>query len=404
MIPSSETYPFETDSRASLLSEAQEALRRNAWETATRVLLPGAAQRDAARAPAIHEYAELGKAGLMGLLVPKIYGGRDSGFVGYCLAMEELAAADAGISMAVHAHSIGGTLMIARFGTDEQKKRFLPALASGEQLGAFLLTEPSAGSDAAALRTTAQKDGDHFILDGEKHLITNGGIAGTVVVWAVSDPGAGKKGITAFIVPTRTPGYEATRVEQKMGQHSSDTARVSFRNCRVPAANVLGEEGRGFRLAMSGLVEGRIAIAAQAVGIARAAYDVALRYAHTRHAYGQPLTHLQAISFRLAEMATQIEIARTFYIYAATLSERGVPFVKEASMAKIFAAQMAEQVCSAALQIHGGNGYLRDFTVERLARDARATQLYEGTNDIQNVIIAREILRDLAGGTDARQG
>lgn len=390
---SAEQDPAIRDTPNSLLNEYDIRLRREAREIASRVLAPGAAQRDQIGTYPIDELRELGNAGFMGLLVPREYGGRESGFVGYCLSMEEFAAADAGISTTVHVHSLGATLMLTRFGSDEQKRRYLPRMATGERIGSFLLTEPTAGSDAAAIQTRATRDGDYFVLNGEKHLITSGRVAGTVIVWAVTDPNKGKDGISAFIVPTDTPGYQATKIEAKMGQHSSETAQVSFTNCRVSSANLLGEEGRGYRLAMSGLADGRIAIGAQAVGIARAAYQAALRYAMSREAYGEPIARLQAISFRLAEMATQIEISRTFYIHAAKLSDSGENFTKEASMAKLFASQMAERVCSDALQIHGGNGYLRDFPVERYCRDVRVTQLYEGTSDIQKLIIAREIMR-----------
>ncbi|NYZ14393.1 acyl-CoA dehydrogenase [Azospirillum sp. RWY-5-1] len=377
----------------SLLPLGEEALRTEARRVARSLLADGARERDRLRAVAHREIAELGKAGFMGLLVPTEFGGRGCSLLGYCLALEEIAAVDAGVSTSVHVHSLGATLMIARFGTQAQKSSLLPTMATGACIGSFLLTEPQAGSDSSALRTTARRDGGHFVLDGTKHLITNGKSAGTVLVWAVTDPAKGRKGITAFIVPTGTPGYAATRVEAKMGQHSSETVEVTLSGCRVPADHILGEEGDGYRLALAGLADGRIAIAAQSVGIARAAFEAALAYAQQRTAYGQPIARLQAVTFHLADMAMQIEVARTFYIHACRLQAAGHAAIKEAAMAKLFASEMAEKVCSAALQVHGGNGYLADHDVERYSRDARATQIYEGTSDIQRVIIGKELLQ-----------
>jgi len=373
------------------LTPAQHAFRTWVTDTAQRVVAPGAAERDRTHEFPAALIAELGQLGLMGLLVPPEHGGHDKGFVSYCLATEALAAADAGVSTTVHVHSIGGTLLLARAGTDAQKRQYLPAMASGQSIGSFLLTEPGTGSDAAAIQTEARRDGDHFVINGHKHLITNGQCAGTVLVWAVTDRSAGKKGITAFIVPTATPGYRATRIDGKLGQHSSETADVRFEDCRVHHSNVLGDEGGGLKMAMSALADGRIAVAAQAVGIASAAYDAALAYAKTRVAFGQPIIRQQAVAFRLADMATQLEVSRSFYLYAAALREAGHNCIKEAAMAKLYASEMAEKVCSQALQIHGGNGYLSDHAVERYYRDVRVTQIYEGTSDIQRLIIGRDI-------------
>ena len=261
----------------------------------------------------------------------------------------------------------------------------------GKKIGAWLLTEPHAGSDTAALRTTARRDGDYFVVNGSKQFISNGSEAGTALILAVTDKSAGKRGITAFVVDTATPGYVVTRLEEKLGQHTAHTAQVQLDNLRIPASSVLGEIGGGYRIAMAGLADGRIAVAAQAVGVAKAAVAAAIKYAREREAYGAPIFNLQAISFRLAEMATQVEVARQYYLHAARLLEAGVPCVKEASMAKLFATEMAEQVCSDALQVHGGYGYLRDFPVERYCRDVRVTKIYEGTSDIQKVIIARNL-------------
>jgi alkylation response protein AidB-like acyl-CoA dehydrogenase len=265
-------------------------------------------------------------------------------------------------------------------------------MARGDTIGAFLLTEPHTGSDTAAIRTSARRDGDGYVLNGSKQFISNGKSAGIGLVFAVTDAEAGKRGISTFLVPTDTPGYVVARIEEKMGQKCADTAHIVLENCRVPADDILGGEGAGYRIALSGLADGRVAIAAQAVGIARAAYESALRYAQEREAYGAPIIKLQAIAFRLADMATQIEIARQYYIYAGALCEAGLPCVKEASMAKLFASEMAERVCSDALQIHGGYGYLRDFAVERYCRDVRVTTIYEGTSDIQRLIISRQLV------------
>lgn len=375
----------------SFLNDDHVMLREAARDVATNFLNPSAAERDRTRAFPTAELAELGRLGFMGMLIPEEYGGSDTGFLGYCLVIEEIAAADAGISTTVHVHNLGASIILARFGTPDQKARFLPAMATGACIGAFLLTEPHAGSDTAAIRTTARREGDHFVLNGSKQFISNGKSAGLALVFAVTDPAAGKRGTTAFLIPTETPGYVVTRVEEKMGQHSSDTAQITLEDCRVPADLVLGNVDGGYQIAMSGLADGRIAIAAQAVGIARAAYEQALRYAHERQAYGAPIGKLQAISFRLADMATDVEIARHYYTYAAALCEAGKPCVKEASMAKLFASEMAEKVCSDALQIHGGYGYLRDFPLERYSRDVRVTKIYEGTSDIQRLIISRQL-------------
>ena len=326
----------------------------------------------------------------MGMMIPEAYGGSDTGFLSYCLALEEISAADCGVGTIFHVHNMSH-YPITLFGTEEQKARYLPPGAMGKKIGAWLLTEPHAGSDTAALRTTARRDGDYFVVNGSKQFISNGSEAGTALILAVTDKSAGKRGITAFVVDTATPGYVVTRLEEKLGQHTAHTAQVQLDNLRIPASSVLGEIGGGYRIAMAGLADGRIAVAAQAVGVAKAAVAAAIKYAREREAYGAPIFNLQAISFRLAEMATQVEVARQYYLHAARLLEAGVPCVKEASMAKLFATEMAEQVCSDALQVHGGYGYLRDFPVERYCRDVRVTKIYEGTSDIQKVIIARNL-------------
>jgi alkylation response protein AidB-like acyl-CoA dehydrogenase len=272
-----------------------------------------------------------------------------------------------------------------------QKEKYLKKLATGEWLGCFCLTEPHVGSDAAAIRTKAVRDGDSWVLNGVKQFITTGKNANVAVVFAVTDPGAGKKGISAFIVPADTPGYIVARVEEKLGQHASDTAQILFENCRIPAENLLGAEGQGYRIALSNLEGGRIGISAQAVGMARAAFEAALHYSQERESFGKPIFEHQAVNFRLADMATQIEVARQMVHHAASLRDAGRPCLKEASMAKLFASEMAEKVCSDAIQIHGGYGYVSDFPVERIYRDVRVCQIYEGASDIQRLVIGRSL-------------
>ena len=286
-------------------------------------------------------------------------------------------------------HSSVGCMPILRFGTEAQKRHFLPMLASGEWIGGFALTEPQAGSDASNLRTRAQRDGDDYVLTGAKQFITSGKNGQVIIVFAVTDPQAGKKGLSAFIVPTDTPGYEVVRVEDKLGQHASDTCQIAFDDMRLPASLRLGEEGQGYRIALANLEGGRIGIAAQAVGMARAAFDAARAYAHERVTFGKKIIEHQAVAFRLADMATRIEAARQLVLHAAALREAGQPCLSEASMAKLFASETAEAVCSAAIQIHGGYGYLADFPVERIYRDVRVCQIYEGTSDVQRIVIAR---------------
>jgi alkylation response protein AidB-like acyl-CoA dehydrogenase len=281
--------------------------------------------------------------------------------------------------------------MLMAYANDAQKRQWLVPLARGEMLGAFCLTEPHVGSDASALRTTAVRDGDHWVLNGVKQFITSGKHADVAIVMAVTDKAAGKRGISAFLVPTNTPGYIVARLEDKLGQHSSDTAQIVFEDCRIPADCLLGEEGAGYKMALSGLEGGRIGIAAQSVGMARAAFEAALMYAKERESFGQPLFAHQAVQFRLAEMATRIEVARQMVWHAASLKDAGRPCLKEAAMAKLNASEMAERVCSDAIQVFGGYGYVSDFPVERIYRDVRVCQIYEGTSDIQKILIARAL-------------
>ncbi|QXH49797.1 acyl-CoA dehydrogenase [Pseudomonas fakonensis] len=337
---------------------------------------------------AIGEMAELG---LFGMLVPEQYGGSDTGYVAYAMALEEIAAGDGACSTIMSVHNSVGCVPILKFGSEAQKQQFLTPLATGAMLGAFALTEPQAGSDASSLKARARRDGDHYLLDGSKQFITSGQNAGVVIVFAVTDPEAGKRGISAFIVPTDTPGYQVARVEDKLGQHASDTCQIVFDNVRVPLANRLGEEGQGYKIALANLEGGRIGIASQAVGMARAAFEVARDYANERQSFGKPLIEHQAVAFRLADMATKIAVARQMVLHAAALRDAGRPALVEASMAKLFASEMAEKVCSDALQTLGGYGYLSDFPLERIYRDVRVCQIYEGTSDIQRMVIARNL-------------
>ena len=372
-----------------LLNDTQEQIREAVRQFAQERLAPGAAIRDREHAFPRAELTEMGELGFLGMLVPEEWGGSDLGTVSYALALEEIAAGDGACSTIVSVHSSVGCAPILRFGTEEQKQRFLPKMASGEWIGGFALTEPQAGSDASALKTRARRDGDHYVIDGSKQFITSGKNGNVVIVFAVTDPTAGKKGISAFIVPTDTPGYEVVSVEHKLGQHSSDTCALAFTNMRIPAENRLGEEGEGYKIALANLEGGRIGIAAQSVGMARAAFEAACAYAKERVTFGKPIIEHQAVAFRLADMTTKIEAARQMVLHAAALREAGKPCLTEASMAKLVASEMAEQVCSAAIQIHGGYGYLADYPVERIYRDVRVCQIYEGTSDVQRLVIAR---------------
>lgn len=372
-----------------LLTDTQEQIRDVARDFARERLAPGAAKRDAEHAFPRGELTEMGDLGFMGMLVPEAWGGSDLGMVAYALVLEEIAAGDGACSTILSVHSSVGCAPILRFGNDDQKQRFLPKMASGEWIGGFALTEPQAGSDASALKTRARRDGDHYVIDGAKQFITSGKNGSLIIVFAVTDPSAGKKGISAFIVPTDTPGYEILSVEHKLGQHSSDTCALAFTDMRVPVENRLGAEGEGYRIALANLEGGRIGIAAQSVGMARAAFETARDYARQRITFGKPIIEHQAVAFRLADMATKIETARQMVLHAAALREAGKPCLTEASMAKLVASEMAEQVCSAAIQIHGGYGYLSDYPVERIYRDVRVCQIYEGTSDVQRLVIAR---------------
>ena len=373
------------------ISEEQVLIRDTVRAFAQERLAPHAARWDREHHFPREELAALGELGVLGMVVPDAWQGAGADYVSLALALEEVAAGDGATSTIVSVQNSVVCGPILAFGTDAQKERYLAPLASGRKLGCFCLTEPHTGSDAAAITTRAQRRGDEYVLSGVKQFITTGRNADIAIVFAVTDRHAGKKGISAFIVDCGSPGFVVARVEDKTGQRASDTAQIVFEACVVPAANRLGTEGEGYRIALSNLEAGRIGIAAQAVGMARAANEAALAYARDRRTFGKPIIEHQAIAFRLADMATQIEAARQLVLHAASLRDAGEPCLREASMAKLFASEMAERVCSDALQIHGGYGYVTDFPVERIWRDVRVCQIYEGTSDIQRLVIARSL-------------
>jgi hypothetical protein len=374
-----------------ILSQEQEMIRDAMRVFARERLAPFAAQWDRNGTFPQEALKELAALGAFGMAVPERWGGAGMDYVSLALALEEIAAGDGATSTIISVNNSVVCGPILAFGTDAQKEQWLKPLASGEKLGCFCLTEPHVGSDAAAIRTSAVREGNEWVLNGVKQFITSGKNAQVAIVFAVTDKAAGKKGISAFIVPTDAPGYVVARVEEKMGQHASDTAQILLENCRIPAQNLLGAEGEGYRIALANLEAGRIGIAAQSVGMARAALEAALKYAQEREAFGKPIFEHQAVNFRLADMATQIEAARQLVLHAAALRDAGRPCLKEASMAKLFASEMAEEVCSDAIQIHGGYGYVADFPVERIYRDVRVTQIYEGASDIQRLVIGRNL-------------
>ena len=374
-----------------ILTQEQEMIRDAMRVFAQERLAPFAAEWDKHHAFPAEALKELGELGAMGMVVPEEWGGAGMDYMSLVLALEEIAAGDGATSTIVSVQNSLACGITQKYGSDAQKEEWLKPLARGEKWGCFCLTEPHTGSDAAAITTRADRDGDHFVLNGVKQFITTGKHAQVAIVFAVTDTSAGKKGISCFLVPTTTPGYIVARIEEKMGQHASDTAQILFENCRVPATALLGEEGEGYRIALSNLEAGRIGIAAQAVGMARAAFEAAVRYAKERVAFGVPIIDHQAVNFRLADMATQIDAARLMVWRAAVLKDAGRPCLTEASMAKMLASEMAEKVCSDAIQIHGGYGYVSDFPVERIYRDVRVCQIYEGANDIQRLVIGRAV-------------
>ncbi|MBP7970496.1 MAG: acyl-CoA dehydrogenase family protein [Aquaspirillum sp.] len=374
-----------------LLSSEHRMLQDTLRDFAEQELKPHAAQWAQNHTFPAEALRKLGELGLFGITVPTEWGGAGLDTLAAAVALEEIAAGDGSVSTIISVTNSVGCGPIERFGNDWQKEQFLRRMASGEWLGAFCLTEPHVGSDAGAIRTRAVREGDEYVLNGAKQFITSGKNADVAIVIAVTDPTAGKKGISAFIVPTSTPGYIVAKVEEKMGQAASDTCAIMFDNCRIPASHRLGQEGEGYKIALANLESGRIGIAAQALGMARAALECAVAYAKERESFGQVIFDHQAVGFRLADAATQLEAARQLVWHAASLKDAGLPCLKEASMAKLFASEMAERVCSAALQTLGGYGYLSDYPIERIARDVRVTQIYEGTSDIQKLVIARAL-------------
>jgi len=366
--------------------EIRDAVRRFAREQ----LAPHAAGWDRDKTFPRAALQGLAGMGLYGVAISEAWGGAGLDYTALAVACEEIAAGDCATCTIVMVNNLVANI-IAGYGSDKQKQVFLNRLTKGEFLGAFALTEPQVGSDASAITTRAERRGEHYVLNGVKQFITSGKTADIAIVFAVTDKGAGKKGISAFIVPTKAPGYVVARIEEKTGQRASDTAQIVLENCKVPADHLLGQEGGGYRIALANLESGRINVAAQATGVARTALEAALAYAGERKSMGKVLSEHQAVNFRLADMATQVEAARQLYLHAARLRDAGQPCIKEASMAKLFASEMAEKVCSDAMQIHGGYGYVADFPVERLWRDVRVTQIYEGASDIQRLVIGREL-------------
>ena len=374
-----------------LLNQEQELIRDAVRSFAKEQLWPNAARWDQERQFPHQAHRGLAALGAYGICVPEEFGGAHLDYLTLALVLEEIAAGDGGTSTAISVTNCPVNAILMRYGSALQKKQWLTPLARGDMLGVFCLTEPHVGSDAAALKTTANREGDAYVINGVKQFITSGKNGHLAIVIAVTDKGAGKKGMSAFMVPTSSPGYQVARLEEKLGQHSSDTAQINFDNCRIPAENLIGEEGGGYRIALSSLEGGRIGIAAQSIGMARSAFECALDYAKQRESFGQAIFKHQAVGFRLAECATQIEAARQLTWHAAALRDAGRPCLKEAAMAKLFASEMAEQVCSVAIQTLGGYGYVKDFPVERIYRDVRVCQIYEGTSDVQKIIIQRAL-------------
>ncbi|MEI7536245.1 MAG: acyl-CoA dehydrogenase family protein [Comamonadaceae bacterium] len=374
-----------------LLTQDQEMIRDAVRDFAQAELWPHAARWDKEHYFPKEAHQGLAALGAYGICVPEEWGGADLDYVTLALVLEEIAAGDGGTSTAISVTNCPVNAILLRYGNAQQKKQWLMPLAQGQMLGAFCLTEPHVGSDASALRTTATRQGNGYVINGVKQFITSGKNGHVALVIAVTDKGAGKKGMSAFLVPTDAPGYVVARIEDKLGQHSSDTAQINFDNCRIPVENLIGVEGEGYKIALGGLEGGRIGIAAQSVGMARSAFECALAYAKERETFGTVIFNHQAVGFRLADCATRIEAARQLIWHAASLRDAGRPCLKEAAMAKLFASEMAEQVCSVAIQTLGGYGVVSDFPVERIYRDVRVCQIYEGTSDVQKIIIGRNL-------------
>ena len=374
-----------------LLTEEQQMITDMARDFAANELQPNSPDWDREHRFPAEALAKMGELGLMGMLAPPEYDGAGADSVSYASALEQIAWGDGSCSTIMSVHNSVGYMPILRYGTEEQKRRFVPPMARGEMIGAFCLTEPHAGSDASAIRTRAKKSGNKWVLNGAKQFITSGSNAKVAIVFAVTDPDAGKKGITAFIAPTETPGYTVASVEKKLGQNASDTCQIIFEDMELTPDLMLGEEGQGYKIALSNLEGGRIGIGAQAIGMAQAALDHAIAYAKDRISMGKPIIEHQAVGFRLAEAATKLAAARQLVLHAAALRDAGKPCLTEASMAKLLASDTAELVVSDALQTLGGVGYLNDYPIEQIYRDVRVTRIYEGTSDIQKLVIARSL-------------
>jgi alkylation response protein AidB-like acyl-CoA dehydrogenase len=374
-----------------ILTEEHQMIRDALRSFSQERLAPNAARWDKEHHFPKEELQELAALGAFGVAVPEHLGGAGLDYVSLALVLEEIAAGDGGTSTIISVNNCPVCSIAMMYANDAQKEQWLRPLAQGKMLGAFALTEPHTGSDASALRTTAVREGDEYVLNGTKHFITSGKYGDVAIVMAVTDKAAGKRGISAFWVPTSNPGYIVAGLEQKMGQHSSDTAQILLEDCRIPAENLIGEEGQGYKIALSGLEGGRIGIASQSVGMARAAFDAALAYARDRETFGKPIFEHQSVQFKLADMATRIEAARQLIRHAASMKDAGLPCLKESAMAKLFASEMAERVVSDAMQVFGGYGYVSDFPIERIYRDVRVCQIYEGTSDIQKILIARAL-------------
>jgi alkylation response protein AidB-like acyl-CoA dehydrogenase len=374
-----------------ILTQEQEMIRDTMRAFAQERLAPFAAEWDKNHTFPAAALKELGELGALGMVVPEEWDGAGMDYMSLVLTLEEIAAGDGATSTIVSVQNSLACGITMKYGTDAQKEEWLKPLARGEKLGCFCLTEPHTGSDAAAITTRADREGEHFVITGVKQFITTGKHAQMAIVFAVTDKAAGKKGISCFLIPCDTPGFIVGRTEDKMGQHASDTVQIILENCRVPTSALLGKEGDGYKIALSNLEAGRIGIAAQSIGMARAAFEAAVRYAKERVTFGQPIIEHQAVNFRLADMATLLDAARLMVWRAASLKDAGKPCLKEASMAKMFASEAAEKIASDAIQIHGGVGYTSDFPVERIYRDVRICQIYEGANDIQRLVIGRSI-------------
>nr|WP_321401444.1 acyl-CoA dehydrogenase family protein [uncultured Desulfobacter sp.] len=376
------------------LTDEQVMIQNMVREFSRKVVAPTAAERDQTREFPAENFKQMGELGLMGMMVPEEFGGEAADAVSYVLALSEIAYSCASTSVVMSVQNSIVCESLNKFGTKKQKQEFLVPLASGEIIGAFALTEPDAGSDPVSQTTTAVKDGDEYVIDGTKRFITSGENSSVVLVTAKTDETKGHKGISCFIVPKTTPGLVVGHHEDKMGLRASDTTDLIFENCRVPAANILGKEGDGFKIAMSGLDSGRIGIAAQSLGVAQAAFDAAAKYAKKRKQFGAPIIKHQAIRFQFADMATKIEAARQLILSAASMKDRGEKFTREASMAKLFASEMVQEITAQAIQIHGGYGFTKDYPVERFYRDARVFTIYEGTSEIQRIVISNAVLKD----------